>query len=161
MKGLAFLSAGTLLYALYIARGKHNPLMVDDLCGAAKRYPAVALALSVAVLGLGGLPPMAGFMSKWQILVSGAQSGNGWMMALVVFMALNSILSLGYYAPLVNRMYRKEPSAAVTAGKPVSVLMGIPLALLVLAVIALGVWPGLASTITDPAASALLAAFGR
>ena len=74
MKGLAFLAAGALLYALHISRGSHDPLTVDDLNGAASRYPLAALALSVAVLALGGLPPLSGFMSKWQIFVAGFET---------------------------------------------------------------------------------------
>jgi len=53
MKGLAFLAAGSLLYALHLAHGSHQPLMLDDLNGAAQRYPLTAFALSVAVLALG------------------------------------------------------------------------------------------------------------
>ena len=114
MKGLAFLSAGTLLYALYITRDSHGPLLVEDLAGAASRYPLTALTFSLAVLGLGGLPPLAGFMSKWQIFVAGFQTHNIWLEALVIFGALNSVLSLAYYAPLVNAMYRLEPSVEGT-----------------------------------------------
>jgi proton-translocating NADH-quinone oxidoreductase chain N len=160
MKGLAFLAAGGLLYALHIAKGNHEPLVVDDLNGAARRYPWVALTLSVAVLGLGGLPPMAGFMSKWQILVAGVQTHNTGILLLVIFAALNSILSLGYYAPLVNRMYRRSPSAAVEAGGAVSFVMTLPLVLLTVAIIVLGVWPSLLGWLTNAAASGLLAAFG-
>src|SRR5512143_2768359 len=52
MKGLAFLAAGSLLYVLFIKTGE---------------YTIVALSLSIAVLGLAGLPPFACFMSRWQI----------------------------------------------------------------------------------------------
>lgn len=53
---------------------KTRTLMVEDLNGASRKYPMqVALGLSIAVLGLGGLPPLAGFMSKWQIFVAGFQ----------------------------------------------------------------------------------------
>ena len=161
MKGLAFLSAGALLYALYLTRNEHKPLLVEDLNGAARRYPWVALALSVAVLGLAGLPPMGGFMSKWQILVAGAQTHSTVILLLVIYAALNSILSLGYYAPLVNRMYRRLPSAAIQAGKPISATMTVPLMLLMAAVVILGFWPTLVSGLTNGAAAALLAAFGH
>lgn len=161
MKGLAFLAAGTLLYSLYIANGKHNPLMVEDLNGASRRYPLATVGLSIAVLGLGGLPPLAGFMSKWQIFVGGFQTGNSWMIALVIFAALNSVLSLGYYAPLVNRMYRLKPSVSVETGQPTPFLMGIPLVVLSLLIVLLGFWPSLVNWITNPAAIGLLAAFGR
>src|SRR3990172_9370266 len=69
MKGLAFLAAGTLLFTLHLQRGAHVPLTVADLGGASGRYPLAALALSVGVLGLGGIPPLAGFLSKWQLFV--------------------------------------------------------------------------------------------
>jgi len=160
MKGLAFLAAGALLYSLYIANHKHDPLMLEDLNGASQRYPVAAFGLSLAVLGLGGLPPLAGFMSKWQIFVGGFQTGNTAMMLLVIFAALNSVLSLGYYAPLVNRLYRLKPSAAVEAGRPTPVLMYLPLLALSLFILLLGFWPSLVNWLTNPAAVDLLAIFG-
>jgi len=57
------------------------------------------------VLALGGLPPLAGFMSEWQIFAAGFQTQNLWIDLAVIFAALNSVLSLAYYAPLVNAMY--------------------------------------------------------
>jgi proton-translocating NADH-quinone oxidoreductase chain N len=156
MKGLAFLSAGALMYALFLSRGKHGTLAVADLNGAATRYPLIAGAFSIALLGLGGLPPLAGFMSKWQIFIGSAQTLNGWMVALVAFAALNSVLSLAYYAPLVNAMYRKEPSDAVREGKSVALSMTAPLLLMAAAVIVLGVLPTLVSPLTSSAASALI-----
>jgi proton-translocating NADH-quinone oxidoreductase chain N len=160
MKGLAFLSCGVLLYTLHIAAGNHDPLTIDDLAGAARRYPLVALSLSLAVLGLGGLPPLAGFMSKWQIFLAGFETGNVWMEGLVVFAALNSVLSLAYYVPLVNAMYRQEPSARVQTGARMPRLMTIPLIVLAAGVVVLGVWPGLANGLTLPAARVLLSSIG-
>jgi proton-translocating NADH-quinone oxidoreductase chain N len=160
MKGLAFLSAGVFLYCLHQARGNHDPLVLEDLNGASTRYPIAAFAFSAAVLGLGGLPPLAGFMSKWQIFVGGFQTGNGWVMALVIFAGLNSVLSLGYYAPLVNRLYRQESAEIVRQGGPAPFLMVLPLVLLSLGIIVLGFWPSLVNGITLPAAQSLLMLFG-
>lgn len=156
MKGLAFLAVGTLLYVLYVAKGHHGPLMVDDLNGAARRYPIVALTLSIAVLGLGGLPPLAGFMSKWQIFVAGFQTQNAWVMALVIFAGINSVISLGYYAPLVNRMYRLEPSEIIQTGRKASIWLQLPLLVLALVIVVLGVWPTLLSWLYTPAAEAFI-----
>ncbi len=160
MKGLAFLAAGALLYTLHLSRGSHDPLTVDDLAGASKRYPLVAFALSLAVLALGGLPPLAGFMSKWQIFVAGAQTHNVWIIVLVIYAGLNSVLSLAYYAPLVNVMYRKQPSEAVLAGRMMPTAMLVPVLILIAGVVVLGFWPSLLQWLTGPAGSALLAAFG-
>lgn len=159
MKGLAFMAAGVLLYSLHVARGSHDPLTVEDLNGAGNRYPVTAFALSVAVLALGGLPPLSGFMSKWQIFVAGFETRSAGVEALVIFAAVNSVLSLAYYAPLVNRMYRHDPSPAVAAGRPVSFLMGAPVVVLTLIVVVLGFWPGLVDFITRPAAAHLVPIF--
>lgn len=159
MKGLAFLAVGALIYGLYLQNGSHKSLMVSDLAGAAQKYPWVALTLSIAVLGLGGLPPLAGFMSKWQIFVGGFQTQNGWIIALMVFMALNSVLSLGYYAPLVNLMYRKSPSEKVMLGKPLPWTLVLPLVLMALAILVLGFAPGLMNWLTVPAGDRLIAMF--
>lgn len=170
MKALAFLAAGALLYA--VSRigiqasttgdlgHTHGPLLVSDLDGAAQRYPLAALTFSLAVLGLGGLPPLAGFMSKWQIFVAGFTTHNLVIGLLVVFAAINSVLSLAYYAPLVNAVYRKRPSAAVQQGAPIPVLMNVPLVLLALAVVAFGIWPALAQWLIGPAGDTIMTAFG-
>lgn len=160
MKGLAFLAVGALIYGLYQQNGSCQYLTAEDLAGAAQKYPLVALALSIALLGLGGLPPLAGFMSKWQIFVGGFQTQNIWIMLLVVFAALNSVLSLGYYAPLVNAMYRNSPSATVLASKPLPWTMILPLLVLALAVVVLGVAPDLLSWLTAPAGASLMTMFG-
>jgi len=161
MKGLAFLAAGVLLYTLHVGRGHHHPLTVSDLAGAAHKYPIAALGFSIAVLGLGGLPPLAGFMSKWQIFAAGFKTGDPLVIGLVVFAALNSVLSLGYYAPLVNALYRQKPSLAVQEGLAAPAALNLPLVILSLAVIALGFWPGLISWLTGPGASAILSMFVR
>jgi proton-translocating NADH-quinone oxidoreductase chain N len=160
MKGLAFLAAGALLYSLHIAHGRHEPLTIDDLDGASSRFPVTAIALTIAVLALGGLPPLSGFMSKWQIFVAGFETRNTLVELLVIFAALNSVLSLAYYAPLVNRMYRHKPSAAVAAARNGSFLMGVPLVVLTAAIVVLGFWPGLADLITQPAGAGLVSMFG-
>lgn len=160
MKGLAFLSAGVLLYVLHTAVHDHSPLTIADLAGTAQRYPLMALLLSIALLGLGGLPPLVGFMSKWQILVAGAATRNAVLIAVIAFAALNSIISLGYYAPIVNTVYRRQPSAAVAGGTAVPKLMLLPLLLLAVAVVAIGIWPNLVGWLVEPAGAAMLAAFG-
>jgi len=99
-------------------------------------------------------------MSKWQIFVAGFETQNGWIQALVIFAGLNSVLSLAYYAPLVNAMYRLEPSETVERGEPASLLMRAPVMVLTLGVIVVGLWPGLLSWLSDPAGDILLAAFG-
>lgn len=160
MKGLAFLGVGALLFSLHISREDHGPLVVEDLNGASKRYPITVFCLSVGLLALGGLPPFSGLWSKWQIFVSGFETQNPWAIGLVIFAALNSVLSLAYYAPLVNRMYRKEPSEIVTKGNPIDWRLAVPLVILAAGVIVIGFYPALVTPLTQAAGSDLLRMFG-
>jgi len=98
-------------------------------------------------------------MSKWQIFVAGFQTQDGLVIGMVIFAALNSVLSLGYYAPMVNAMYRKEPSEAVQMGDTIPVSMLIPLGVLAVAVLVLGFAPGLMNWLTEPASLSLRAYF--
>ncbi|HVN16331.1 MAG TPA: proton-conducting transporter membrane subunit [Anaerolineales bacterium] len=161
MKGLAFLAVGALMFALLDQHGNHRPLEVNDLAGAARKYPLVGLTLSIALLALGGLPPLAGFMSKWQIFVAGFQGNNGWLIGLVIFAALNSVLSLAYYAPIVNVMYRRKMGESVEHGAPIPLAMNIPLVILAAAIVVIGLWPSIMNWLTEPAAQAFLSMFGK
>ena len=160
MKGLAFLAAGAFLYVLHIGKGEHTALVLDDLNGAAKKYPVVAFLLSLALLGLGGLPPLAGFMSKWQILISTAGTHSTIMICVVIFVALNSVLSLAYYAPVINRLYRLNISETAAAGKPIDWIMVLPMVILAIGIVVIGVWPSLANFLTFNAAASLMYPFG-
>lgn len=161
MKTLAFLTAGVFLYNLHLNNGNHQPLLLEDLNGASKKYPLTAFAFSVALLSLGGLPPLAGFMSKWQILAGVALSQNPLMIGLVVFSGLMSVLSLSYYAPLVNRMYRKQPADILSQGKQVPILMYIPIIILTFLTVILGIAPSLLNWLTGPAAYSFYVFFTR
>src|SRR5690606_26650758 len=130
-------------------KGDHSSLTLADLNGASRKYPLIAVCLSIAVLALGGLPPFAGFMSKWMILVAGVQTQNTWMLIAVIFVGLNSVLSLGYYAPIVNRLFKREQSEVVAAAEArMPWAMSLPIVILSLAVILIGVWPMLTNFLT-------------
>lgn len=159
MKGLAFLAAGTLLFVLHLRKGSHKALVVDDLNGAATKYPWTALFLSLAVLSLGGIPPLAGFMSKWQIFSAGFGAHLVVTDLLILFAGLNSVLSLAYYAPLINRMYRKEPSVIVKNGAKVPFQLMVPLVILAIGLIVIGIVPSMLSFLTNAAGAALVLGF--
>jgi NADH:ubiquinone oxidoreductase subunit 2 (subunit N) len=99
-------------------------------------------------------------MSKWQIFVAGFHSGRALTEGLVIFAALNSVLSLAYYAPLVNVVYRREQSSIVARGGKVPISMEIPLVILAAGVVLIGIWPSLMNWLTSPAGEALIRAFG-
>jgi proton-translocating NADH-quinone oxidoreductase chain N len=156
MKGLAFLAAGALLYGLHTAVNDHTPLTINELSGTAWRYPLVTVSLILALLSLGGIPPLAGFMSKWQILLAGMATGQAVIIGFVAFAAGNSLLSLAYYVPLIQVTFRRDLSSAVQGGRPLPLSMNLPILLLAATIVIIGLWPGLVSGLTQGAGQALL-----
>src|SRR5919198_1186904 len=69
---------------------------------------APALALGVFVFSLAGLPPLAGFIGKFNIFAAGVEAR---LYALVVIGLLNSVISLYYYARVVKTMFLDLPAA--------------------------------------------------
>ncbi len=153
MKGLAFLAAGALLLVLHRQRGIDRPLRIDDLAGAARSAPLAALALTLALLSLAGVPPLAGFMSKWQILAAGIAAGSPLLVWLTVFAALNSLFSLAYYLPVVNALFRSPAAASAPTSLPLAVRL--PLVVLSIALILVGLFPNALVWLTHPASLAL------
>jgi proton-translocating NADH-quinone oxidoreductase chain N len=154
MKALAFLAAGAVIYT----RGRtDSPLRVNELAGVAGREPLVAAALVIACLSLAGVPPLAGFMSKWQIFDAGLKTDSTALILLTIFAALNSVFSLAYYFPIINALFRTEASPPQCT---LSTAMRLPIFILTGAVIVIGLYPSLLDKLVVPAVQALTALFG-
>ena len=100
MKITLFFCAGNLAETL----GLHR---VDELHGTGRRMPWTMAAFTVAALGMIGLPPFAGFVSKWYLGVGAAAAGMNWVIA--VLMA-SSVLNAAYFLPLVYRAWFQPPA---------------------------------------------------
>jgi NADH-quinone oxidoreductase subunit N len=84
-----------------------NRTELDDYAGLARARPGMALAMTIFLVSLGGLPPTVGFVAKFYIFSAAVQQG---MIGLAVVGALNSLLSVFYYLRVTVIMYMKERS---------------------------------------------------
>jgi len=96
-----FFAAG----AIYTAAHKTE---VSQLDGIGRRMPWTMVAFGIGALSMIGLPPAAGFISKWY-LISGAMSQEAW--AVVVVMLLSTLLSAAYFLPVLWRAFFRPLSA--------------------------------------------------
>ena len=115
---------------------KGENLRIEDLTGLYKRSPLLALILAVAMFGLAGIPPFAGFMGKF-LLLSGALA-QGYL-ALVVVAAINTAIAIYYYLSVVRVAYCAAPEEG--RALPVNVPVRLAGVFLVLVIIILGVLP--------------------
>ncbi len=96
-----FFAAGS----IYTAAHKTE---VSQLDGIGRRMPWTMAAFGIGALSMIGLPPAAGFISKWY-LVSGAMSQGAWLALVVVL--LSTLLNAAYFLPIVYRAFFRPLSA--------------------------------------------------
>jgi NADH-quinone oxidoreductase subunit N len=122
-------------------RGGESDVLIDDLAGLAERRPWLAFALAVCMLSLLGFPGTAGFIGKWYILIAATSAGQNLLAAILV---LASVVSAGYYLPVIMAMYMKPaPGPADTAHADVRLgrLGEVAIAAVVAGLLLFGVWP--------------------
>jgi formate hydrogenlyase subunit 3/multisubunit Na+/H+ antiporter MnhD subunit len=138
MKATAFLSKG-------VCHFYNDATLTTELRGTAQRLPLPALTFGLALAGLAGIPPLAGFVSKWFILTEGLRAADGLAYVGLGIFLLNSLLALGYYLPLIVRLFTPLPDGALegTAERvKLSPWMALPLLGLGALIIAMGLNPG-------------------
>ena len=111
--------------------------VIDDYTGMGKRAPLMALALSLCLISLIGLPPTAGLIAKIYIFSGAVQHGLLW---LVIVAVINSCVSAFYYLRVVKVMWLGAPASEEKV--PSSWALRTALLLCCLFVLLLGVVPG-------------------
>jgi proton-translocating NADH-quinone oxidoreductase chain N len=133
LKALAFLSKGVCHFYC-------DTTQVEELRGTAHQLPLVAITFSVALAGLAGIPPLAGFPAKWFILAESLLAQETLAYVGVGLFLLNSVLALGYYLPLIVRLFI-APAEEDAERLRISPWMGVPLLLLGALALTIGLQP--------------------
>jgi NADH:ubiquinone oxidoreductase subunit 2 (subunit N) len=140
MKGGAFLSADLLA-------GASGSPDIARMQGAGARHPVTGIAFAIFILGLIGVPATAGFAGKALIFFTGMSTLAWGGVILALVLAANSVLSLGYYVPLLSTLLFGGSGEAGHAGgesspaRRVPVSGAIAVALLALVTVVLGFFP--------------------
>lgn len=99
MKITLFFCAGNLAEELNIHR-------VDELNGVGRRMPLTMVAFTIAAFGMIGLPPIAGFISKWYLGVGAASEGHFGFIGVLV---LSGLLNGMYFMPMIHAAWFRNP----------------------------------------------------
>ena len=146
-KGCLFLCAGAIIYKT----GLRN---ISDLTGLGVRMPITAAAFALSALSMMGIPPTAGFFSKW-FLCMGAIEAGGWIFAIVIL--LGSLLTAVYYFRVLYVIYFGEHKHVEQVGTDeVPPGMLVPIAILALGCILFGIFVGIPLSVVEPAVRVLL-----
>jgi multicomponent Na+:H+ antiporter subunit D len=99
MKITLFFCAGNLAEGMGIHR-------IRDMAGAGRRLPATMAAFSLAAFGMIGVPPMAGFISKWYLATGAVAAGESWV---IWVLAASTALNAAYFLPILYAVWFQSP----------------------------------------------------
>ena len=113
---IVYLLANLTAFAVVVLRERQTGLGDDlgALRGLGASNPVAAVAMTLAMLSLAGIPATAGFIGKFRLIEAAADGGYTWLGIVVV---IGSMISLAYYLPVVAAMWRDEAQPARVPGE--------------------------------------------
>ena len=133
MKSAAFIAVAAVAVTL-------TSYSLEKYRGLAKRMPLTAIALSISLLALAGVPPLNGFWSKLVLFNAAITTGPEiwWGPYLAIAGVLNSALSLGYYAWIMRKMYMEESPDKTKVKEPRAMLAVLIFSMIFM--VGFGIW---------------------
>jgi NADH-quinone oxidoreductase subunit N len=150
LAGYAFTNMAAFTAIIAITK-KIDSDLITDFAGMGKRAPALAAALTLALISLTGIPPAVGFMGKFYVFSSAVPQGLLW---LVIIAVINSVISAYYYLRVVKVMWFNEPASLEKVSS--SFALRLALGIASLGILLFGLLPGWLMETTRQAVSALL-----
>lgn len=132
------MNLGAFGVAMAVAEKGATDQRISDFAGIGFSRPVLALAMTICMLSLVGIPPLGGFLGKLYLFSAALNAGQT---SLVVVAVLNSVVSAFYYLGVVRTMYfdsGPKEVAPLEARPHLWVALGIA----VIAVVVLGIAPG-------------------
>jgi NADH-quinone oxidoreductase subunit N len=149
--GLTSVAAFALLGA--VGRDGERDVTLADVGGLAEQRPWMAFALAVCMLSLLGFPGTIGFMGKWYIISSIVSVDHA---ALAVILVLTSVVSAGYYMPVIMAMYMRPARAPmVYFDRGLAGTARVAVIAAMVAILLFGFWPTQLLQVADLAAGSL------
>ncbi|MHB1135971.1 MAG: proton-conducting transporter transmembrane domain-containing protein [Coriobacteriia bacterium] len=149
MKITMFFTAGSLAETVHVKK-------LSQMGGLARRMPITMASFAVAAFALAGIPPLAGFASKWFLGAGAVESGSTW--ALIVYVAAGA-LAMGYMMPILFASLRTGDMGSPD-GLESDPRMLWPIVLVAIVSILLGLTAGMPGSPTHWALAAVLPSFG-
>lgn len=134
-----FMNIGAFTVVITLGRKGEENTDIDSYAGLAVRHPFIALCMSIFLLSLAGIPPLAGFVGKFYVFSAAVKAQYYW---LAVIGVLNSVVAAYYYLRVMMYMYFKEPLrdlGTIDTGPQYSAVMLI----CIWAILQMGIFPRL------------------
>jgi multicomponent Na+:H+ antiporter subunit D len=123
--------------AIYVATHKKN---ISEMGGLGKTMPFTFAAFAIASLSMIGAPPVAGFVTKWKLLVGTIDSGS---LGILLVLLASTLLNVGYFAPVAYKaFFGKRPEGEKYEGiQEAPMSMVVPLFACSIISVIIGIYP--------------------
>ncbi len=122
--------------AIYVAAHKKN---ISEMSGLGKTMPFTFGAFAVASLSMIGAPPVAGFVSKWYLLVGSMEANQ---VGILLVLIASTVLNVCYFAPVTYKaFFGKRPEGAAVGIKEAPLSMLIPILIAATISVIIGIYP--------------------
>jgi len=142
-EGLVLYSAAYSLatIGIFSVLAKMNDYTIDGFNGLGKQQPIVALATTIFLLSLTGIPLTAGFQSKFYMLMAAVENGHRFWIVIVA--VLFAAVSAYYYFRIIQAMYFKEATEEVAHTWEIKPAFKFLLVITAAMIIIVGIYPEL------------------
>ena len=112
----------TMFFVAGAIQRKTGKTTVHELAGIGYRMPWTMGAFSVAALSFTGMPLFAGFITKWYLSLGGLQSGDYWVLFVMI---ASSMLNAAYFLPIVYlAFFKSRPETTLHVDEASPTLLG-------------------------------------
>jgi NADH-quinone oxidoreductase subunit N len=132
-----FMNIGAFAIVIVLSHKGDEFIQINDYAGLGFKHPLLAIAMTIFMLSMAGIPPMAGFVGKFYIFSAAIKSGY---VGLAVIGVINSVISVYYYLRITVIMYMKE-STSEFAPLTLSPLIVAAIVISVIGTLQLGIFP--------------------
>ncbi|MEY2462564.1 MAG: NADH-quinone oxidoreductase subunit [Acidimicrobiaceae bacterium] len=144
------MNLGAFAVIITVAR-KTRSAELSSFGGLFEYAPGLAVLMTVFLFALAGIPPLGGWFAKFVIFRATAGAGTGAGYTLAVFVAVNSVIALFYYARIAQEMWFKPVPDGDTTPVRIPPALGAALGICVLATVAIGFYPQIVGRLGDMA----------
>lgn len=136
MKITLFFCAG----AIYAQTGKRN---IREMDGISKKMPLTMAAFAITAVGMVGIPPTCGFISKWFLGIGAIEAGYP---IFVLMLVVSSLLNAAYFMPPIYNSFFKEPDETLLETREPSLWFLMPILVCAAISLILGIAPMMPNT---------------
>lgn len=138
MLAYTFMNIGAFAIITVISGKNEGNVNIADYAGLGYKYPFAAIAMSLFLFSLAGIPPTAGFMGKFYIFSAAIKEGY---LGLAIIGVINSVISVYYYLRVTVIMYMKDPVENTVPALAFSPVFVIAILISVFGILRMGIFP--------------------